>query len=129
MVNALDLVLAAKCNRPKLRQNGWDAFIGDVTSFCISNKIDMPNISTHYKKGTGRSCQQNDNITIKYYYRIDLFNAIVDFQLLELDNRFTERTTRLLVLSSTLNPVDGFKSFKIDDICSIVSEFYPGDFT
>jgi hypothetical protein len=49
--------------------------------------------------------------------------------LLELDNRFTEWTKRLLVLSSALNLVDGFKSFKIDDICSLASEFYPGDFT
>ena len=49
--------------------------------------------------------------------------------MLELDNRFTKRTTRLLVLSSTLNPVDGFKSFKVDDICSLASEFYSGDFT
>jgi hypothetical protein len=48
---------------------------------------------------------------------------------LELDNRFIKRTTRLLVLSSALNPIDGFKSFKIDDICSLASEFYPGDFT
>jgi hypothetical protein len=100
-----------------------------VTSFCISNKIDMPDMSAHYKEGIGRSCQQNDNITIEHYYRIDLFNAIIDFQLLKLDNRFTERTTRLFVLSSALNPVDGFKSFKIDDICSLASEFYPGDFT
>uniref|UniRef100_A0A2N9FSG3 HAT C-terminal dimerisation domain-containing protein n=1 Tax=Fagus sylvatica TaxID=28930 RepID=A0A2N9FSG3_FAGSY len=95
IINALDLVSATKCNLQKLRQDGWDAFIGDVTSFCISNKIDMSDMSAHYKE----------------------------------DNRFTERTTRLLVLSSALNPVDGFKSFKIDDICSLASEFYPGDFT
>ena len=48
---------------------------------------------------------------------------------MELDNRFTERTTRLFVLSLALNPVDGFKSFKIDNICSLASEFYIGDFT
>ena len=89
----------------------------------------MPDISAHYKEGTGRSCQQNDNITIEHYYHIDLFNAIIDFQLLELDNRFTKRITRLLVFSSTLNLVDGFKSFKVDDICNLASEFYPRDFT
>ena len=86
-------------------------------------------MSAHYKEGTSHSCQQNDNITIEQYYRIGLFNAIIDFQLLELDNRFTEQTTRLLVLSSALNPVDGFKSLKIDNICSLTSEFHPGDFT
>jgi hypothetical protein len=128
IINTLDLVSATKCNLQKLRQDGWDAFIGDVTSFCISNKIDMSNMSAYYKEGIGRSCQQNDNITIEHYYHIDLFNAIIDFQLLELDNRFKERTTRLLVLSSALNLIDGFKSFKIDDICSLAREFYPRDF-
>ena len=53
IINALDLVSTAKCNLQKLRQDGWDAFIGDVTSFCISNKIDMPDMSAHYKEGTG----------------------------------------------------------------------------
>ncbi len=86
-------------------------------------------MSAHYKEGTSRSCQQNDNITIEHYYRIDLFNAIIDFQLLKLDNRFTERTMELFVLSSALNPIDGFKSFNIDDICSLASKFYPVDFT
>jgi hypothetical protein len=100
-----------------------------VTSFCILNKIDMPDMSAHYKEGTGCSCKQNDNITIEHYYRIVLFNAIIDFQLLELDNRFIERTIELLVLSSVLHHVDGFKSFKVYDICSLASKFYPGDFT
>ncbi|GMY39380.1 TTF-type domain-containing protein [Fagus crenata] len=124
IINALDLVSATKCNLQKLRQDGWDAFIGDVTLFCISNKIDMPDMSAHYKEGTGRSCQQNDNITIEHYYRIDLFNAIIDFQLLELDNRFTERTTRLLVLSSALNPLklyeyDVFHNPKFQNLTSL----------
>jgi hypothetical protein len=100
-----------------------------VISFYVLNNIDMSDMSAHYKEGIGRSCQQNDNITIEHYYRIDLFNAVIDFQLLELDNRFTERTMELLVLSSALNPIDGFKSFNIDDICSLASKFYPADFT
>ena len=49
IINALDLVSATICNLQKLRQDGWDAFIGDVTSFCISNKFDMPDMSAHYK--------------------------------------------------------------------------------
>ena len=33
------------------------------------------------------------------------------------------------MLGFALNPIDEFKSFKINDICSLASEFYPGDFT
>ena len=35
----------------------------------------------------------------------------------------------LLTLSSTLNPIDGFKSFKIDNICTLTQKFYAQDFT
>ena len=35
----------------------------------------------------------------------------------------------LLTLSSTLNPIDGFKLFDTDHICCFAEKFYPYDFT
>ena len=35
----------------------------------------------------------------------------------------------LLTLSSTLNPINGYKKFYIDDICKLANTFYPKDFT
>lgn len=32
------------------------------------------------------------------------------------------------MLSETLNPYDGFKSFQVDNICILANEFYPEDF-
>ena len=80
-------------------------------------------------EGTRRSCQQKNDITVEHYYHINIFNVVIDFQLMELNNRFTEQTMELLTLSSTLNPVDGFKSFSIEDICTLAQKFYPQDFT
>ena len=48
---------------------------------------------------------------------------------MELNNRFIEQTLELLTLSSALNPIDAFKSFKIEDICSLSERLYPQDFT
>ncbi|KAL5794981.1 hypothetical protein ACOSP7_003575 [Xanthoceras sorbifolium] len=50
------------------------------------------------------------------------------FQLMELNSRFPEQTIELLTLSMTLSPVDGFKSFDIDDICTFAMKFYSQDF-
>ncbi|XP_074327361.1 uncharacterized protein LOC141665279 [Apium graveolens] len=36
--------------------------------------------------------------------------------------------TGLLILSSSLNPRDGYKSFNIENICKLVENFYPGNF-
>ena len=46
----------------------------------------------------------------------------------KLNSRFCEITTDLLTLSSTLNPKDAFRSFKIGDICNLVENYYPQDF-
>ncbi|KAH9646915.1 DUF4371 domain-containing protein [Citrus sinensis] len=52
-----------------------------------------------------------------------------DFQLMELNSRFSEQTVELLTLSLALDPVDGFKSFDIDNVCSLAEKFYPHNFT
>ena len=83
----------------------------------------------HYKEATGRSCQQKDPITVEHHYHFDIFNTIIDLQLAEINNRFNEGTMELLILSSALEPKDGFKSLKIDKIYNLADKFYPDDFT
>ncbi|CAL9011005.1 unnamed protein product, partial [Prunus brigantina] len=79
--------------------------------------------------GTRRSCQQRDCITVEHYYRIDVFNDVIYYQLGELNNRFPNETVELLSLSSALDPRDAFKRFNIDDIRILAEKFYPLDFT
>ncbi|KAH9801146.1 TTF-type domain-containing protein [Citrus sinensis] len=129
ILNVVHLVSTTKKLLQRLRDNGWETFIENVVLFCEKNEIDMPDMKAHHMKGRGRSCQQNDYITVEHYYHYDIFNTVIDFQLMELNNRFTEQTLELLTLSSALNPIDAFKSFKIEDICSLAERFYPEDFT
>ena len=68
-------------------------------------------------------------IIVEHYYRINIFNVVIDSHLMELNSRFTEQTMELLTLSSALNPIDGFRSFKIDDICTLAQKFYAQNFT
>ena len=84
----------------------------------------MPNMSARYMKGTKRYCQQKNNITVEDDYCINIFNIVIDFHLMELNNKFTEQIIKLLTFSSTLNIIDEFESFKIDDICTLTQKFY-----
>ncbi|KAK3226113.1 hypothetical protein Dsin_005975 [Dipteronia sinensis] len=127
ILNALNLVSSTKLLLQEL-QDGWNDFFRSVTSFCRKHDIHMPNMSDHYMEGTRRSCQQKNNITIEHYYHFNIFNAVIDFQLVELDSRFKEETMELLVLSEALNPMNRFKSFKIDSICTLAEKFYSKDF-
>ncbi|KAL5787988.1 hypothetical protein ACOSP7_004937 [Xanthoceras sorbifolium] len=81
----------------------------DVVLFCERYEMDIPNINARYLKGTKRSCQQKDNVTIEHYYHFIIFNVEIDFQLMELNSRFSEQTIKLLTLNMALSPMDGFK--------------------
>ena len=46
----------------------------------------------------------------------------------ELNNRFNENVVELVVLSSALDPREINMSFRTDDICKLVDNYYPQDF-
>ena len=81
-------------------------------------------MNARYMEGTKSSYQQKNDITVEHNYCINIFNVVIDSHLMELNNRFTKQTMELLTLSSALNLIDGFKSFKIDDICTLAQKFY-----
>ncbi|XP_062009162.1 uncharacterized protein LOC133725793 [Rosa rugosa] len=78
-------------------------------------------------EGTGRLSQQQNCVTIEHYYRVEIFSAVIDFQLMELNSRFNEQTRELLILSSSLDPRFDFQSFDIKKICCLAEKFYPHD--
>ncbi|XP_024164387.1 uncharacterized protein LOC112171435 [Rosa chinensis] len=51
-----------------------------------------------------------------------------DDLLSELNRRFSDQTSELLIFSSTLDPRDNFRNFKIEDACNLAKKFYPEDF-
>nr|XP_027065471.1 uncharacterized protein LOC113691510 [Coffea arabica] len=67
-------------------------------------------------------------ISVEHYYRMDIFLATIDYQLQELHSRFNDHTVELFVLSTALDPRNGFMLFKIDDICKLAEKFYLNDF-
>ena len=74
----------------------------------------------------GRYRHKDEVLTIiEHHLIIDIFTVAIDFQLQELNNRFCELTANFLTLSSTLNPKDAFRSFKIGDICNLAENYYP----
>ncbi|KAH9762175.1 TTF-type domain-containing protein [Citrus sinensis] len=77
----------------------------------------------------GQALRQEDNFTVAEHYRVNLFYAVIDYQLQELSGRFNEHAVQLLILSSTLDPRKCRESFRIGDVCQLVDKFYLADFT
>ncbi|XP_061956134.1 uncharacterized protein LOC133678002 [Populus nigra] len=128
ILNAMDLVLTTKALLQTLRDAGFDLLLANVQFVCTKYEIDIPHMNASYKKATGRSCKQQGSMTVYQYYHYDIFNSTIDFQLEELNSRFSDETMELLVLSSSLEPKDNFKSFKVDAIYKLAKKFYPEDF-
>ncbi|XP_050292493.1 uncharacterized protein LOC126733268 [Quercus robur] len=47
---------------------------------------------------------------------------------MELNHQFSEHAMELLTLSSALDPREAYESIRVNDICSLVDNFYPIDF-
>ncbi|XP_012833666.1 PREDICTED: zinc finger MYM-type protein 1-like [Erythranthe guttata] len=131
ILNAMHLVSTTKQLLQNLRDDGWNSFLNDVNLFCQSNEVEMPDMNYTHKVGRGKSIHQprDTNITMEHHFHFDIFVTTIDTQMKELNCRFNEQTMELLTLSCALDPSDSFKSFKVDDICTLVEKYYPADFT
>jgi hypothetical protein len=127
IVNAMDDVATTKKLIQNLRDHGWSSLISVVTSFCNKHGIVAPDMNVLYPDFI--QSHANDQLTVEHHYKYYIFTIAVDQQLHELNCRFSEQATKLLILCTTLDPKDSFKSLKIDDVCLLASKFYTVDFS
>ena len=75
-----------------------------------------------------RSRRGAQRVTNLHYYRVGLFYMVLDMQLQELNNRFTETNTELLLCVACLNPIDSFNAFNKHKLIHL-AQFYPLEFS
>ncbi|GJU91856.1 zinc finger MYM-type protein 1-like protein [Tanacetum coccineum] len=76
-----------------------------------------------------RSVRNQDDAPNEHHYHFDIYNETIDFQLRELDSRFSEKIMELLELSFALDPRDGYVSFNSHSILKLAKKYYYLDFT
>ncbi|XP_024195986.1 zinc finger MYM-type protein 1-like [Rosa chinensis] len=127
IVNAMDLVKICKTRLQDMRDNGWDSLLQQVVAFCGKENIMVPNMSDqHLCKW--KSKRKSPEITNMHYYRFDFFCAVIDLQLQELNNRFNEVNTELLLCLACLSPLHSFSAFNKQRLM-LLAQFYPNDFS
>ncbi|XP_020411108.1 zinc finger MYM-type protein 1-like [Prunus persica] len=89
IVNAMALVKSCKEKLHWMRNNGFDALVEEVSSFCDKHHIDVPNMDEAFVL-QGRSRRNAPIKTNRHHYRVELFIYVIDEQLTELDDRFNE---------------------------------------
>jgi hypothetical protein len=76
----------------------------------------------------GRSRLDGNLITQEHHCRVDTFYAALDAIITELDHRFNEASSELLICIACLDPRDSFSRFDIEKIARL-TEIYDQDFS
>ncbi|KAJ0800026.1 putative HAT dimerization domain, ribonuclease H-like superfamily [Helianthus annuus] len=88
IVNAIQMVNATKQQLQTYRLEGFDSLLKDMASFCEKNEIEIVDMEDEYVNPKHK--RKKTNITKRHYYEVENFNMVLDMQLQELDNRFSE---------------------------------------
>jgi len=87
ILNAMNLVTSTKTLIQKSRDDGWGTLLEEVISFCKHQDIEVPDLDACFSS-VGRSRRKTKSVTIEHHYRVDIFTAIIDQQLQELNSIF-----------------------------------------
>ncbi|KAI5324198.1 hypothetical protein L3X38_033271 [Prunus dulcis] len=87
--NAMTLVKDCKDQLQRMRENAFEALLDQVSSFCGKHDIEVPNMDDAYV-AQWRSHRRAPRITHLHHYRVDIFIQIIEWQLAELNHRFSE---------------------------------------
>ncbi|KAM6541629.1 hypothetical protein CsatB_006076 [Cannabis sativa] len=93
-----------------MRDDEWDSTFNQVSTFCTKYNIMIPNIDDRFV-ALGRPQRNSQEITNLHHFRVELFYNIIDMQIQELNDRFNEVNTDLLLCLACLSPVDSFSAF------------------
>ena len=97
-----------------------------MSLFCTTHDISILNMDETFVVSGRLRCntQQNTNL---HHYRVELFYTVIDMQLHELNNRFSEANTDLLLCMAYLNPSNSFVAFDKEKLVRL-AKFYPSNF-
>jgi hypothetical protein len=124
VVQAMSLVVDVRTRLLNLRSEGWEPLFEETKVFCLANDIPIPNMSDALPRyGRSRKGERN-NITQEHYYRVDTFYTAIDSIITELDHRFNELSSELLVGFSCLDPRNSFSKFDVDNLARIANIYY-----
>ncbi|KAH9783054.1 TTF-type domain-containing protein [Citrus sinensis] len=127
IVNSMKLVSICKLGLQRMREHGWNSLLSQVSSFCEKHFISVPVMENMFLTPRKSRCRAQE-ITNMHHYRIDLFCAILDMQLQELNSRFNEVNTELLLCLDCLCPKDSFAAFNKEKLLRL-AQLYPKDFS
>ncbi|CAN6235046.1 unnamed protein product [Urochloa humidicola] len=126
IVEAMNLIMDVKDRLQDMRDNGWEPLFKRVKLFCDKHEIEVPDMDKEVN-ARGTSTRRRQKVTNMHYYNVEIFLAAIDAIMSEMNHRFNEISSELLVCMSALNPRKNFSSFDVDKLVRL-AEIYAEDF-
>ncbi|XP_057782753.1 uncharacterized protein LOC131000700 [Salvia miltiorrhiza] len=117
----------AKARLQAMRDDGWEILLTEVSKFCSTHEIIMLDMEDEYV-ARGRGRRRVEKMTNLHHYRVELFYSVIDMQVLELNQRFDEVNTELLLCMACLDPRDSFSAFDVKKLVRL-AKLYPSEFS
>lgn len=111
-----------------MRNDGWEGMFTTVVDFCIKHDIELPDMDEmHVPRGSkSKHRVQVDGISNEDYYQSVMY-AVIDLLRVELDDRFSETSTMLLIGMGCFDPTNSFSNFDKGKILEM-AHLYPDGF-
>ena len=127
IVHAMELIHDVKIRLTTLRDSGWDNFFSEVQEFCTAKGIPVPNMHEEIPV-RGRSRLDGFTVTNLHHFRVEIFYLVIDKICAEMNHRFSEAASEVLLCFSCLDPKDSFSKFDVQKL-SRLAEIYDADFS
>ncbi|XP_060216886.1 uncharacterized protein LOC132644319 [Lycium barbarum] len=121
IVSAMNLVGFTKRQLQSMRESKWDSLVKDVSSFCVKHDIVIPEMDKNY--ALGKSKRKSSSVKYSHHLCVEVFNAVIDLQLAELNNRFDEVNTDLLLGMGSLSLDNYFTNYDKERIMKLATHY------
>jgi hypothetical protein len=127
IVNDMTCVKLSNARLQNMREDGWCNLLDEVTLFCKKKDIDIVNMDDVFILH-GKPKRNVGTVSNLHHFQVEVFYQVIDRQLQELNNRFTEVNSELLICVASLNPQDSFFAFDKEKLVNM-ARFYPSEFS
>nr|XP_043630113.1 uncharacterized protein LOC122601419 [Erigeron canadensis] len=83
-----------------LRAKGFGGFLKKISFFCQKHDIQMLKKTDFYVNSRNRTTK----ITNRHHFEVEIFNTVLDMQIIEFGDRFSKEYTELLANMASLSP-------------------------
>ncbi|XP_060195472.1 uncharacterized protein LOC132624761 [Lycium barbarum] len=125
IINVVEFLNIAKEILQDMRETGWKPLLDDVFSFCDAQDILILKLDESYF--LGKSKRKSSGVCYSHHLHIEIFCAVIDVQLQELNDRFDVASSDLLLGMGSLNPINSFANFDKGRIMTL-AKCYPDEF-